>query len=246
MTTVLMTLTILSGNIFGNLYPDEYSMGEICSMMGEPTFKECDNKDPFDGYWWLNQVWVPGYPSIKSWFTPSPNYFKGNAVYYDEGVMKATAKSRGLDLENYVDGVSLMSPADIGLPVWLKRPGQAWEGPFLVVDSATRGDIYPVTVFRGEAVEVGFSTALDWGMVDESGNSLLWRIEEVEVSKLPPFHIRESSVYLVDWWLNEAFEPATTRELYTPVYRAPSTWKIGETWVTFSSPLYKTCTIGIC
>jgi hypothetical protein len=245
MTTTMITLTIFTG-MFGIQIPEQYTMGEICNMMGEDTFVECDNKDVFDGYWWLNQIWVPGYLSVNSWFTPSPNYFSGNAVFYSEGVAIATARSRGLDLNGYLDGVSLMSPADIGMPVWLKRPGSEWEGPFLVIDSATRGDIYPIIVYRGEAVEVGFRTALSWGMVNEEGDVSKWRIENVEVSKLPPEFVKSASVDFVDWWLTNAYEPATNRELYTPVYRAPSTWKIGEEWVTFSSPIHHACEMGMC
>jgi hypothetical protein len=243
-TTILVALTIFTGMM--DRANDLTSYEEICTIVPEDTFLQCDNKNPFDGYWWLEKIWVPGYLSVESWYTPAPDIFKGNAVFYADGVAKATARVRGLDLKGYVDGVSLMSPADIGLPVWLKRPGYQWEGPFLVIDSATRGDIYPVTVYRQEAVEVGFTTALKWGMVNEQGDVIKWRIEDVEVSKLPPGYINGISVYLDDWWLNTAYEPATTRELYTPIYRAPSTWRIDNVWVTFSSPVHDLCISNGC
>ena len=44
------------------------------------------------------------YPSIKSWFTPAPNYFTGGAVFYGYGVMEANADVRELDLSNSSDG----------------------------------------------------------------------------------------------------------------------------------------------
>lgn len=124
-----------------------------------------DGATPYDGYWWYNQEsWVPGYISLETWYTPAPRRIIGGAVFYAPGVMAATAKVRGFSLSGFVDGVSLMSPADIGRVVWLKRPKHAWEGPFLVVDCARRGDMYPIIVGREEVVEVGWDTAVRWGM----------------------------------------------------------------------------------
>lgn len=139
-----------------------------------------DENSPYDGYWWFNQEsWVPGYISLETWYTPAPRRIIGGAVFYAPGVMAATAKVRGFSLKGYVDGVSLMSPADIGRSVWLKRPGYDWEGPFLVVDCARRGDMYPIIVGREEAVEVGWDTASRWGMGYGDGTS--WHTRKAKI-----------------------------------------------------------------
>jgi hypothetical protein len=91
-----------------------------------------------------------------------------------------------MPLDGYLDGVALMSPADIGATVWLRRPGHEWEGPYLVVDTAARIDAYSVVTHRREIVEVGFQTALRWGMVEGGENGWHtheWIVPDVEVLK---------------------------------------------------------------
>lgn len=220
----------------------------------EPT---CNNGDPLDGYWWYDG-WVPGYISLDSWFAGSPVHAIGNAVYYAPFMMEATAAARGLSLEGYVDGVSGLSCADVGLEVWIKRDparttagqsgvGQGWEGPFLNVDCAQRNDMYGAVVFRGEVIEVGFETALKWGMVERtspwSWRNLIWRLEEVAVSKLPPEHATGSPVPLLDWWLSgvtfvtpseygEELRNGWTRPRYDP----SRSWGLRGTSVSFGQP----------
>ena len=104
-----------------------------------------------------------------------------------------------------------------------------------MVDSSMRGDAYPIVVFRSEAVEVGWQTAKRWGMVNDKGDTLIWKIEGVEISKIDPFNLSETAVDYKKWWLNH-LEPAKVSDLYSPVYRTPSTWRIGGIWVTFESP----------
>ncbi len=212
------------------------------ACLEEKNFPFCDDKNPLNGYWAIDDTWVPGYPSLQSWFLPAPVWARGNAVFYNQGAMRATAEFRGLSLKGYLDGVALMSPADIGLTVWLRRPGYAWEGPFKVVDSAARGDIYPIIKSRREIVEVGWETAVRWGMVSPTGQVYHWRIEDVEVSKVPPVCLdSEELIDYPEWWLRQ-FKPAENyRNWGTPVYRSPSTWRLGGKWVTFTS-LQTDCT----
>jgi hypothetical protein len=134
----------------------------------------------YDGYWWREEVWVPGYISLETWYRPAPRHMVGRAVFYAPGVMRATAEVRGLSLEGFLDGVSLMSPADIGRTVWLLRPGGNWEGPFLVVDCARRGDMWPIIVGRDEVVEVGWDTADRWGM-GYGKHGKPWSLDDIEV-----------------------------------------------------------------
>jgi hypothetical protein len=178
-----------------------------------------ENHNPYDGYRWPEDrsVCVPSLISIHSWYTPAPPYAYGSAVWYDPYLMEATARYRHLDLTNFVDGVALMSPADIGRTVWLRRPGHDWEGPFLVADSARRTDIWPVIAHRGEIVEVGFRTAVAWGMVDATeladGNPgrpyvvNQWKVRGVEVLKMddiPPWIALYEPLPYVRWWTERA------------------------------------------
>jgi len=114
----------------------------------------------------------------ETWQTPAPQYAVGGAVFYSPGIMEAQFRYRGWDPAHYLDGVAMMSPANIGDIVWLKRPGGEWEGPFLVVDCAMRGDFYSVAIGRREIVEVGWKTAQRWGMGPFDGG---WRMDKVSV-----------------------------------------------------------------
>lgn len=148
--------------------------------------------------------------------------------------MEATAKYRGFDLEGYVDGITLMSPADLGAEVWLKAPGREWEGPFLVVDCARRGDIWPVINFYGGVIELGFKTAERWGMVEQHSRwkAIRWKERDVLVSKVPPSAgDRYEVINYRQWWISSA------KFVYVneprPLYRFPSTWRINGVWHTF-------------
>ena len=128
-----------------------------------------------------------------------------------------------------------MSPADIGTQVWLKRPGYSWEGPFLVVDCAAHGDIYPIIKYRKEIVEVGWKTAQRWQMVFSNGDVKDWTVEGVEMSKVPPSDLRGTAINYVRWWLaNVKFGDES--DLYTPYWRYPNQWLIDDKWVTFQPP----------
>lgn len=201
----------------------------------ESDYPHCDDGKVANGYWWRDLAFVPYYPTIDSWFIPSPIWVTGYAVFYDYAIMEATAKSRGFDLTGYLDGVALMPPSDIGLTVWLKPMGGKWEGPFLVVDSATRGDIVPLILYRHEVVEVGNKTAKRWGMVDSQGKVKSWRIS-VEVSKVNPACLEgQRSVDYHTWWLSKVVA-ASSIYAKTPLYQFPTTWRLNGLWVTFNQP----------
>lgn len=220
--------------------PVDAGSPNICRHRQEWENPRCNDGNPYNGYWWFGR-WVPAFTSQESWFTPAPTYFYGRAVFYGPGVMRGTAEVRDLNLEGYVDGVAIPTCADIGLPVWLRRPGHDWEGPFLVVDCATNGDIYGVVFFRQEAVEVGWRTAVRWGMAEWGGDLYKvneWLIDDVQVSKVPPAQLEYAGAKPVHYptWFEEIWKP-THRYEQRPVYRSPSTWRLanGE-WVTYYSP----------
>lgn len=195
--------------------------------------------NPYNGYTWDDGSWVPGYISIETWYTRAPIYSFGGAVFYAPFVMEGTARYRGYSLDGYLDGVAMMSPADIGRTVWLKRPGGEWEGPFLVVDCARRGDMWPIAITRGEVVEVGFSTALRWGMV--RGGTWSWRTVtakipdvEVYVGESLPRWLTDAAfdepsaipVYYPGWLLDNAvFASRETEHRRRPVWKGDGCWR---------------------
>ncbi len=166
---------------------------------------------------------VPGYISSETWWTPAPQHSYGKAVWYAPYLMEATAEWRGMSLEGFEGGVAMMSPADIGQVVWLKRPGNTWEGPFLVVDVSANTHMWTTITQIGEIVEVGFETALRWGMVEGNQNGYSineYMIRDVEVFKglHPPFETSVAVNY-VEWfesvltWGNGYYERWSTDDV---------------------------------
>lgn len=186
----------------------------------------CDDGNPIDGYWGNHGTWVPGLIRDSSWFMTTPLVFEGKAVWYSPYLMEATAEYRGLDLSKYKGGVSGTTCADIGLSYWLKRQHHEWEGPFLVVDCARRGDLYGVIVTREEAVEVSWELKNEWGI-----DGPIW----VRVSKLPPQEtdLHERVYNLRDWFLDRvefypvAMEVTLDRK---PLYHSPNFWRFYDVW----------------
>jgi hypothetical protein len=128
--------------------------------------------------------------SLAAWLSPAPQYSFGGATWYANGVMTANCQYRadmaGVTYEEWmggaIDGVAMMSPADMGKTVWID-PGTGFEGPFRVCDAGVRGQVYEMVVWRGEVVEVGWDTAERWGMGPFDGG---WkRPVEVFVGELP-------------------------------------------------------------
>ena len=124
--------------------------------------------------------------SYNTWMTGHPIYSEGGAVFYAPGIMERTAEYRGMDLDRYVDGVSLMSPADI-------------------VDTAQQNHMCQAVQTRGEVVEVGYQTAKRWDMV-EWPKVHEWKVD-VEVSKVNPMTLEYfgwEPVYYPEWWSAQA------------------------------------------
>jgi len=139
--------------------------------------------------------------TYDTWMTGHPIYSEGAATFYAPYLMEGTASYRGLDLTGYVDGVSLMSPSDIGKEVWIKHEG-IWEGPFLSVDTAQQNHMCQAIQTRGEVVEVGYKTAHRWGMTDWP-KVHEWKVH-VEVSLVPPEQLDIDIVNFPEWWSERA------------------------------------------
>lgn len=208
----------------------------------------------FTGYYYpLNNKWIPGVITIQSQFFNLPNYFVGGAIPYDYNLMEATAEANGFSLDDVKGGVALMSCSEIGNYVWLKRPNYDWEGPFRVVDCAGYDDQYNVVVNNNEAVEIGFKTAQEWGMVasidktDASWNAV-WNstyMEDVMVSKVNPNCIPDDVEFVnfESWFLEHVefyqyYEDYQVHVEYNhkPIphyFETSSEWFIDGEWVQF-------------
>ncbi|KKL87181.1 hypothetical protein LCGC14_1937260 [marine sediment metagenome] len=185
----------------------------------EYAWPDCNDSNLFNGYWWRDEGFVPGMITRQTHFISAPPLTMGVAVYYAEGLMEATARYRGLDLSGYVDGVAMMSCADIGQTVWISRyrsryvdalPASNgsiplfWEGPFLVVDCAEWDDHYPISVFRNEVVEVGFETAKRWGMMQPgTWNEWTLHVRVLKSRYRPPDDFNYQSSIWYPYWFEE-------------------------------------------
>jgi hypothetical protein len=145
----------------------------------------------------LNNLTLGILISLAAWWTPAPTYSTGSATWYAPGVMRANCAYRGYDMTGYLDGVAMMSPADLGKTVWLRPPGQAWQGPFRVCDCGMRSQVYEMVTTRHEVVEVGWDTASAWSLGPHDGG---WRLDGVEVLVDPAGPIWWGPVDYEDWF----------------------------------------------
>lgn len=229
--------------------------------IGNPTPEQTDDNNPFNGYIWYDEGWVPGMISFDTQYLRMPTVSMGSAVFYAPDVMRANAEYYGLSMDGVVGAVAIPFASEIGHKVWLKRPGLDWEGPFMVADSSRRNDIYGHIMFRDQVVEVDFDTAVRWGMAKYGGhgneglnNAERWtmlegRLNGVLVSKVPPDQFDGTIVDLSTWFLQRAtYAKATDNRNQVQNYIPPMTnnvdigvnntnsypmWLINGEWVTF-------------
>lgn len=164
------------------------------------------NNDPLDGYFQEDRGWIPGMISESSWMRGHPQYSYGAAVWYAPHVMEGTARARGLSLDGFLDGVSLMSPSDIGKTVWIRFPGQEWDGPYLVVDCAQINHHFAAVYYNKEVIELGWETALKYNMVGPGRTVVDWSKHDVQVwvgDERPLDDPGFAPVYYPDWWLSQ-------------------------------------------
>jgi hypothetical protein len=159
---------------------------------------------PWNGYEdaWGN--WVPGLITNDTWMSHQPQYTQGKMVFYGPGAMDATAEYRGIDYEEEgcIGGVSLMYAGDIGRKVWIKHQDE-WIGPLCSVDSARRGDLYPVIVYRDEVVEINAKLAEELGMIT--------------ITNTPPYYEAHEWYRDVEVWLPPADYQSMTPHDVSPL-----------------------------
>ena len=229
-STFIIALLLCVALILTFFFPPVGLASDRCWV--EYAWPDCDDGNLLNGYWWRGG-WVPGMITVETHFTPAPQFISGAAVYYAPGLMEATARYRGLDLSGYVDGVAMMSCSDIGQEVWIWE-GWSWDGPFLVVDCAEWDDMWPVTVHRNEVVEVGWKTAIRWGMIERDEYTkpvYVWK------GKNQPRRINREVILVSykSWFLENAeYLPASMIGLpRRPIFFPPHKWWINGEWIDF-------------
>jgi hypothetical protein len=171
-------------------------------------FPACVDETPnwlYDSYCWRGAS-VPGLPDYATQYSVQPDLVMGKSLFYAPFVMEATAEWRGMNLDGYLGGVATMTCGALGDPVWLRRPGYDWEGPYRIVDCARRNDLYGLIVYWGDSIEVDWKTAKRWGMVSGTWDNWTvneWMLRGVLTSRIDPsvLSLDEPIVQLVDWFL---------------------------------------------
>jgi hypothetical protein len=135
----------------------------------------------------LTPVLQPGNPPWKE-ATELPA--RGQVTYYADGLMEWVYEQRlrqsrvpVCDPPACVGYVAMMRAGDLGRKVWLQRPGELAEGPFLVVDYAAEQNFASLWA-RGVVAEVDFNTARRWGMHGPLAEVMIW---DVSPNQLPVF-----------------------------------------------------------
>jgi len=152
--------------------------------------------------------YIPALITYSTWERVAPTHSIGRAIRYNPFLMEATAERNGIDLTPFLDGVALLSCADVGQTVWIKRSGGDWEGPFVVADCIKREHMFAAICYKEELVEVGFRTAERWGMAHMEGEIVVtdrYVEYDVEVYKSPdPPAPTSEPVNYRSWWLENA------------------------------------------
>ena len=130
--------------------------------------KNCDNDSPYDGVWYPvgDGYCQPGVVAFDFWHnTPSPRYSIGLLTYYAEGVMDRVLVNRGMTLpDGYKGAVAMPMCGDVGETVWIRRPGESFDGPFLVGDCSARLHLYYNVTQFGMVAEVDWETSRRYNM----------------------------------------------------------------------------------
>ena len=93
---------------------------------------------------------------------------RGSVTFYSPGVMDRVYLNRLAwghvqPCERCIGMIAVVEPGQVGKVAYLTRPGQAPEGPFLIIDTAADKDRARLQR-RGLVAEVDYQTARRWGM----------------------------------------------------------------------------------
>lgn len=148
---------------------------------------------------------------LSIWLTPMPHHSMGLLVNYGSvDISRANAEYHGYSLDNFAFGAASMSPSDLGKIVWVRVTGGNWFGPGLIVDTASRKDMYPY-ISKGEILEVDIRAVKALGF--EYGAQ-----GEAFVGKCPPERDSIPQKYVLE---NPVFDPLGDTFYYWEVGMRP-------------------------
>jgi len=256
-TPTIEPTSIVDDNYYGQLTPEPitlniYDHPYYCDKLGDPH--------KVNGYYyndpdWIQfcrreeYFWIPGLLTYESQFMRMPDLVIGKVYGYEANLMEHTAMFHELNIDNVRDGITLPFCSEIGGYAWVKRPYNPdiagtgeWEGPFRVVDCAGVLDLYNVVVRRKEVAEVGFQTAVDWGMVKDLNQTgeLTWNkfwdmrswYTDIMVSKIDPKYLPDDlePIVLADWFAERATFYETQEEWDNAYKPLPKTFDQVQKW----------------
>lgn len=168
---------------------DQWALDEV----PPPWPVNCDNAWAWDGYRVpdFDGYCVPGVLSQATLNAQFPRDFYGTLSSYGPYAMEP-AEDRWRVARGH--GVALTTCGMMGFTVFLRLPGEAWRGPFRVVDCGAPAHIFHQIAVDGLAVEIGFSVAQTW----------------VPAAPRVDVHIGSypgngwAGVYLASWWVHHA------------------------------------------
>ena len=154
---------------------------------------DCDNEVAWDGYRVpdFGGYCVPGILSQHTLNIQFPRDFYGVLSSYGPYAMEVMEDREGVRRGH---GVALTTCGMMGYTVWLRLPGEAWRGPFTVVDCGAQAHTFYQIAVQGLAVEVGYTVGQTWTPASS-------RVD-VRLGSYPGADW--DGLYLAHWWVDNA------------------------------------------
>lgn len=137
---------------------------------------------------------IPGLVSWDTWQTPSPTHFTTRALYQSPGVIERSAAYHNVSLSDVFDGVSLMSPADVGRTLWVRHAGGRWYKA-RSGDAVAREHMWYHAFVVNSGIEFGYELAVELGAIGGGA----WDIEVCVTDARPEFVCAGDPVDYGDW-----------------------------------------------
>jgi hypothetical protein len=153
----------------------------------------CDNEVAWDGYRVpdFGGYCVPGILSRHTLNIQFPRSFYGTLSSYGPYAMELMEDRAGVRRGH---GVALTTCGMMGYTAWLRLPGEAWRGPFTVVDCGAQAHTFYQIAVQGLAVEVGYTVGQTWTPASS-------RVD-VRLGSYPGADW--DGLYLAHWWVDNA------------------------------------------
>ena len=134
---------------------------------------------------------VPGILSQDTLNAQFPRSFYGVLSSYGQYAMEIMEDRAGVRRGH---GVALTTCGQMGFTVWLRIPGEAWRGPFRVVDCGAPAHLFHQVVIDGLVAEISWTAAQTWVPAAT-------RVD-VQIGSYPGNGW--DGVYLASWWVANA------------------------------------------